>query len=256
MTNTMYFYIAAFIALIHIAAPSQAQNDSIYTEVDVPPLFEGCDDDLISATQRRDCSLERIGKFINQHITYPDSAKAHQTEGMVLTKFIVDTAGNISQIELLRDLGDGCGKEAMRILRLMPRFAPARKDGKPVSCYMTLPFRFRSIKESTTPNEQLFSLHWGTAYTDQIQHTDLLTLLDTPFEVRDYFGNIYPIRHVELNYIYKNKVRTEKIYSARLNSPMRRLIEKAKTGSVLVVIAHIERNNFERVEVVREFEIQ
>ena len=256
MIHTIRLHILTCIALVGVALSAQAQSDSIYTEVDAPPLFEGCDDALISTTQQRDCSLARIGKFINQHITYPDSAKAHRTEGMVLTKFVVDTMGNITQIELLRDIGDGCGKEALRILRLMPPFTPARKDGKPVACYMTLPFRFRSVDESANPTDQLFSLHWGTAYTDQIRHTDLLALLDTPLEVRDYFGNIYPIRHIELSYIYKNKVKTEKIYSARLNAPMRKLIEKAKSGSVLVVIAYVERSNFERVEVVREFEIQ
>ena len=99
-----------------------AQVDSSLNAVDIPPLFEGCNDPLVSTAQRQTCSAPKIQAFIRANITYPDSAKVHQAEGIVVVRFTVDETGVISQLELIRDIGHGCGQEAMRVVRMMPAF--------------------------------------------------------------------------------------------------------------------------------------
>jgi len=75
-----------------------------------------------------------------------------------------------------------------------------------------------------------------------------------PLSVRDYYGESYTIDRLEMNYIYKNKVVTERNRSGQLSQNMHRLIRKAKVGSAITFSAFI-RNGTQEIEVFREFEI-
>lgn len=230
-----------------------SQSDSVYTQVDIPPLFEGCNDPLISAEQQQACSAPQLMKFIRQHIIYPDSAKVHQIEGVVVVQFLVDAQGRVSSAELLRNIGYGCGQEALRIVRMFPDFEPAMKDGNPVASKMTLPIRFKIIDESAT--ERFYQLQWGNIYRSSISKAELAILLKQGIEVRDFYGNIYAIKKLEINYILKNKIKTEKGNSGILTSSMLKMLQKAKPKGVIVLIAKIEKD-VQTIEVVREFTIQ
>ena len=56
--------------------------------------------------------------FIAQNLNYPEEAKANGTQGMALVKFNVNTDGSVSNLELLKDPGNGCGAAAMNIVNL------------------------------------------------------------------------------------------------------------------------------------------
>jgi protein TonB len=62
---------------------------------------------------------------------------------MVVVKFVVEKDGSITNIQIVRDIGGGCGREVERIIRLMPRWKPAKKNGLPVRSWQTFPFRFK-----------------------------------------------------------------------------------------------------------------
>jgi TonB family protein len=239
------------------AFAAAAQSDSIYTLTDTPPLFDGCNDPLISAKQCSDCSQVEMAKFIAKNITYPDSAKAHDTEGVVLVRFVVEADGTISQTELLRDIGDLCGREALRVVRLMPNFSPAQKDGKAVACYMTLPIRFTAVRQTEFVMEQDYSLHWGNIYDNKITAATFKNLLEQSVEVRDHYGNTYPIREIEMTLILGYDVRTEKAYSsARPSSRMRRKFKNPPTGTTVVLQIQADQTSLhERVKLMREYEI-
>lgn len=229
-----------------------SQSDSIYTQVDIPPLFEGCNDPLISPEQQQACSAPQLMAFIRQHIIYPDSAKANQIEGVVVVQFLVDAQGRVSSAELLRTIGHGCGQEALRIVRMFPDFSPAMKEGKAVASKMTLPIRFKIIDESAT--ERFYQLQWGNIYKNTISQEELAILLKQGMEVRDFYGNIYSLKKLEINYILKNRIKTEKGNSGILTSSMLKMLQKAKAKGVIVLIAKIEKD-VQTIEVVREFSI-
>lgn len=249
--------LLCFASLFCCALTAAAQTDSIYTLTDTPPLFDGCNDPLISDKQRAECSQIELAKFISKNITYPDSAKAHNTEGVVLLRFVVQADGSISQTELLRDIGDLCGREALRVVRLMPPFAPAQKDGQPVACYMTLPIRFTAVPQTDFTTEQDYSLHWGNIYDNKITATTFKNLLDQSIEVRDHYGNTYPIRDIEMTLILGFDVRTEKAFStARPSSRMRRKFKKPPTGTTVVLQIQADQTTLhERIKLMREYEI-
>ena len=81
--------------------------------------------------------------FIDSMITYPEAAKANHTEGIVMVNFVVEKDGSISNVNILRGIGDGCDDEVLRVIRLIPKMKPATINNEPVRVALTLPVRFK-----------------------------------------------------------------------------------------------------------------
>jgi len=229
---------------------AQVELDSI----DIPPLFEGCDDPLISENQRQACSVPKIRAFINQNIVYPDSARVKDVEGVVVVRFAVTEAGEITSLELVRDIGEGCGAEAMRVVRMMPDFRPALRNGKPVATKMTLPIRFKKINEAEANNKNLYQVHWGTAYSDLITKEKLNELLKRTLIIRDYYGNLYDINYLTLKIKTKNKESEWESKGSSISAEMLKALKKARPKHRIAFIATI-RKNYQDIVVTRELEV-
>lgn len=80
--------------------------------------------------------------YLREHLQYPDKARKNQTQGMVVVRFQVDVDGALKHIVLLRDIGDGCGAEAERLVRNMPPWRPAQDSGTAVKQEYTLRIDF------------------------------------------------------------------------------------------------------------------
>ena len=89
--------------------------------------------------------IEALYKFIEDNMIYPKEALENKIEGRVFTTFVVEKDGEISDIKILRGLGYGCDEEAIRIIKLMPKWKPAvllPKKTK-VRQQFNLPIRFK-----------------------------------------------------------------------------------------------------------------
>ncbi len=84
-----------------------------------------------------------IYSFIDQRIEYPEKALFKNTEGVMLVNFIVEKDGSISNVSVLRGIGDGCDEEVLRVLEELPVLNPGSIDSKPVRVAITLPVRFK-----------------------------------------------------------------------------------------------------------------
>ena len=82
-------------------------------------------------------------EFIYTNVIYPDSAKINNTEGMVVVNFIIEKDGSISNAKILREIGDGCGDEVVRVVESMPKWRPGIQRNENVRVQMNLPVRFR-----------------------------------------------------------------------------------------------------------------
>lgn len=228
-----------------------------YAQDDEPALFEGCNDPLISAAQKEDCSRQKIAEFISKKMNYPDSAAANKIEGLVLLRFTIDSSGAVTMVELLKGIDKACNEEALRLLRSMPRFSPARKAAQAVESKMTIPIRFRLNDMLHHPNEDLYQLHWAKMVQDSISRKELQAMLaaEMPF-VRDAKGWNYRIENLELTYL-----KGQKISSAAMLAPdnwseeMLEIFSNARRGGILVFTARIT-DKFKTVEVVREFYVR
>lgn len=75
--------------------------------------------------------------FIRSNFRAPDRSGLN---GKVAISFIVETDGSLTDIKVLADeVGNGAGNEAIRVLKLSPKWIPAKQDGKPVRCNFVIP---------------------------------------------------------------------------------------------------------------------
>lgn len=83
-----------------------------------------------------------MNKFISRNLKYPPSALRNGLEGNVIISFVINPAGEISDLKVLKDIGGGTAEEAMRVISKMPKWKPGIQNHRPVPVRMTLPIRF------------------------------------------------------------------------------------------------------------------
>jgi protein TonB len=86
--------------------------------------------------------LASLYPTILSNLKYPEIAKDNRTEGTVYVSFIVETDGSVSNVEVLKRVGDGCTEEAVRVVNLLKGWTPGIKNGKAVRVPCTLPIKF------------------------------------------------------------------------------------------------------------------
>ena len=126
-------------ALLLLATTASAQNvdtsnhsDELFVEYEEDPEFPG--------------GLKALHKFIEDNMEYSQIAAENCIGGRVYVQFEVDTDGTVLNPKILRDIGGGCGEEALRIVRLMPKWKPGRFYGKVVKTTFNLPIFFDKKK--------------------------------------------------------------------------------------------------------------
>lgn len=86
--------------------------------------------------------MNELSKFLSETLKYPNQAIQKGIHGVVVINFIVGKTGAISNIKVLRSIGGGCDEEAVRVVRLMPKWKPGKQKGKAVPVLFTLPIKF------------------------------------------------------------------------------------------------------------------
>lgn len=104
-------------------------NAQVFTFVEQMPEFPGGDAELI--------------KFLVQNIRYPKYELDHDIQGKVLVKFVVADDGSIRDVTVARGVSPGLDAEAVRVVKMLPKFKPGTQQGKPVSVYFNLPIVFK-----------------------------------------------------------------------------------------------------------------
>ena len=121
--------------------PIVDNGNEIFKVVEDNPAFQGCED-ISNKAEKKACSDEKLQAFIEEHLKYPLAAKLVGVEGMVKIKLVVEADGSITEEEIVRDIGYGCGKEALRIVNLMPPWEPGKQRGTPVRVQQIILFNF------------------------------------------------------------------------------------------------------------------
>lgn len=119
-------------------------DSSQYTHTEPNPPAEPVHKDPPPAVQFVDVmpSYPNMNKFIPDNLVYPPVAKESNTTGTVVISFIVEMDGSISDVKIARDIGDGCGQEAMRVVKLMKTWTPGKLKGVTQRTYVNLPIKF------------------------------------------------------------------------------------------------------------------
>ncbi len=118
-----------FIPKVEIIEEEEEEEEqTIFTVVENSAEFPG--------------GVAEMYKYINSNIKYPQQARETGTQGQVFVTFVVERDGSITDIKILRDIGSGCGEEAVRIVKGMPKWTPAKQRGKAVRMQFNLPIKF------------------------------------------------------------------------------------------------------------------
>ena len=83
-------------------------------------------------------------KFLGGNIKYPEIAVINELEGPCYLQFVVSNTGDISSVKVIRGVKEcpECDKEAMRVVKAMPRWKPGKINGKAVNSIFNLKVNF------------------------------------------------------------------------------------------------------------------
>lgn len=126
----------AFV-LLGLNNPSIAQ-----TQVSEEEVFQVVDEGAMFPQGK-----EAMTEFLAKNLKYPEKAIKDSIAGRVFVSFIVEKDGSLSNIKVLRDIGGGCGEEAIRVMKLMPKWTPAKVGNKLVRQQYYMPIEFRLAKK-------------------------------------------------------------------------------------------------------------
>ena len=105
------------------------EPDKIYTSVDQMPQYPGGESALM--------------RFLSSHINYPPGAAENNIQGKVILQFVVEKDGSIGEVKVARSVDKDLDREAVRLVKSLPRFTPGRSDGQAVRVWYTLPITFK-----------------------------------------------------------------------------------------------------------------
>lgn len=82
-------------------------------------------------------------KWLTRNLKYPATAQERKIQGKVLAEFIVNKDGSVTDVRIVGSLTPVCDNEALRVLRMMPRWTAGLQDGKPCRTKICIPIIFR-----------------------------------------------------------------------------------------------------------------
>lgn len=109
--------------------PQPVNSNRVYDVVEQMPSFPG--------------GISGLRTYLNQNIRYPAEAQENCVQGRVVVSFVVGKDGHISDVTVLRSVDPSLDKEAIRVVRNMPRWTPGKQGGEPVRVRYNVPVSFR-----------------------------------------------------------------------------------------------------------------
>ena len=87
---------------------------------------------------------QALFKYLSDNVKYPTIAQENGIQGRVICQFVVNKDGNIVDVEVVRSGGDpSLDKEAIRVIKSMPKWKPGKQRGKAVRVKYTVPVNYR-----------------------------------------------------------------------------------------------------------------
>ena len=110
-----------------IAVTTAIEQDKVYRSVAQMPRFPGGEAALM--------------KYIDSHLQEPQIEE--KIVGNVILQFVVESDGSIGEAKVVRSLHPDYDKEALRVVKSLPKFTPGRQNGQAVAVWYTVSVNFR-----------------------------------------------------------------------------------------------------------------
>ena len=107
----------------------QSESDEVFEVVDKMPSFPG--------------GQGAMFEYISRNLKYPEIAVANGVQGRVIVTFIVKKDGSLSYVRVVKSVDPALDKEALRLIKSMPKWSPGINKGKYVNVTIKVPVTFR-----------------------------------------------------------------------------------------------------------------
>ena len=109
--------------------PPKVEETKVFDVVEQMPQFKGGDAALMD--------------YLNKNIKYPVIAEENGIQGRVVTTFVVERDGSITDVKVIKSVDPSLDKEAVRVVKSMPKWNPGKQNGSAVRVKYTVPVTFR-----------------------------------------------------------------------------------------------------------------
>ncbi|AOW08485.1 energy transducer TonB [Flavobacterium gilvum] len=114
------------LLLLIFSTKAIAQEESKKNDVIEKEIFPTWD---IDARPEFPGSIESFNLFVVSNFKMPPEAVKNKVKGKIYMSFIVEKDGSLSGFKVIRDIGYGTGEEAIRVLKLSPKWIPGSNKG-------------------------------------------------------------------------------------------------------------------------------
>ena len=133
MTRQIIFVLTFVWGLTFISQAQTVKKDTSKTSeikaIEVMPDFPG--------------GMGELMKFVNKNKQYENDKDKNKNVGIVMVTFVIEKDGSIEDsVKVIKPLTEFYNKEAIRIVKAMPKWVPGTKNGEPVRVQFNLPIKF------------------------------------------------------------------------------------------------------------------
>lgn len=105
------------------------KEEQIFVAVEQPAEFPG--------------GQAALMKWLSNNMRYPEAAQQNDIQGRVVVNFVVEKDGSIGHVKIAKGVDKDLDREAIRVVKKMPKWQPGKNNGVPVRSYFNLPVTFR-----------------------------------------------------------------------------------------------------------------
>lgn len=126
--NSFYLYSQTTITEVE---KEEIHNEEIFNfyNIEVKPEFPG--------------GTEQLLKYLGKNTNYPEIARVNGITGKVFVQFVIDKDGSVLNVKVMREVDPYLDKEAVRVVKSMPKWKPGKQKGKPVRVSFQVPISFK-----------------------------------------------------------------------------------------------------------------
>lgn len=117
------------IAPQEVSEPSRPEQDAVLTIVEQMPEFPG--------------GTQAMMAYLTKQLQYPEEAKEEGIQGKVFLSLVVNQDGSISDVRVLRGAHPLLDREAIRVVKSMPKWNPGMQNGRACRVQYNLPVAFK-----------------------------------------------------------------------------------------------------------------
>ncbi len=115
---------------------STDHSDGIPDDIEPPAIFPA------EFATFKGGDLESFRKWVNENIVYPEEAVKNEIAGKVYVQFCINKKGEMVDVKIVRSVDQSIDEETLRVLRMSPKWNPAKQGGTPVKQQFSMPVNF------------------------------------------------------------------------------------------------------------------